>query len=139
MPSSTRADIADDWIYDRNTPINKIRLNQQVAPSGPTVNRITSQNLGLVAITSGTLRIVLSSNADGYVIADATRVVPSIALPSTALLNGNPIPVGGGDALELKRVGPTVVKPHAVSLIKIAKTPAMTHHTHLWNLKHQIH
>ena len=51
-------------------------VNQQQAPSGTTFGGSTFQSLGRFPVSSGTLKVVLSDNANGYVIADAFRVVP---------------------------------------------------------------
>jgi hypothetical protein len=64
-------------VYDGNTLLGTFTVNQQQAPTGTTVNGSTFQSLGLFQITSGTLKVVLTDNANGYVIADAARVVAS--------------------------------------------------------------
>jgi hypothetical protein len=50
-----------------------VTVNQQQAPSGPTVNGTPFQSLGHFQVTSGTLKVVLTDSANGYVIADAAR------------------------------------------------------------------
>ncbi|HWE97544.1 MAG TPA: RHS repeat-associated core domain-containing protein [Tepidisphaeraceae bacterium] len=72
---SNRADNANYLIYDGTTLIKEIRINQQLAPSGPSYGGVTYQDLGPVSVSSGTLKIVLQNNADNYVIADAVRVL----------------------------------------------------------------
>jgi predicted Zn-dependent protease len=98
--NANRADDAPYSIYDGTTLIKTVLVNQQVAPVGTAYGGVTYLDLGTVTISGGTLKIVLSNDADGYVIADATRIVPSIALPNTALLDGYPISSGGSDDAE---------------------------------------
>src|SRR5262249_50689556 len=61
------------YIYDGDTLVATIRVDQTVAASGLTIGVTSFQTLATVNITSGTLRIVLGSdNANGYYIeADA--------------------------------------------------------------------
>src|SRR5262249_14248482 len=64
-------------VYDGTTLLTTVRVNQRLAPTGgATVNGTTFQSLGKFAISSGTLKVVLSDAGDGYVIADALRVAP---------------------------------------------------------------
>jgi IPT/TIG domain len=74
---TNRATNAPYQVYDGSTLLTTIRINQQLAPSGTSVSGSIFQSLGKFTITRGTLRVVLSNNANGYVIADALRVVPS--------------------------------------------------------------
>jgi hypothetical protein len=62
-------------IYDGATLLATVLINQKVDPVGTTVGTSVFQSLGTFTITSGTLKVVLSNNANGYVIADALRVV----------------------------------------------------------------
>src|SRR5262249_20464001 len=62
-------------VYDGNTLLGTVTVNQQQAPSGPTVNGSIFQSLGPFTLSSGTLTVTLSDNANGYVIADAFRAV----------------------------------------------------------------
>jgi hypothetical protein len=64
-------------IYDGTTLVVTVRVNQQPAPAAnATVGGFPFQTLATVTIHSGTLRVVLSNDADGYVVADALRVAP---------------------------------------------------------------
>jgi hypothetical protein len=74
--SSNHASNAPYAIYDGNTLLRTVIVNQQSAPSGTTLGGVVFQNLVSVHITSGTLRVVLSDNVDAYVVADAVNVVP---------------------------------------------------------------
>jgi hypothetical protein len=76
--SSNHADNATYYIYDGATLLQTVTVNQQTAPSGTTtVGGVAFQNLATVHVASGTLRVVLSDNADGYVVADAILVAPA--------------------------------------------------------------
>jgi hypothetical protein len=71
------ADNAPFSVYDGTTLVATVRVNQQPAPTAnATVGGFPFQTLTTVTIHSGTLRVVLSNDADGYVVADALRVVP---------------------------------------------------------------
>jgi uncharacterized repeat protein (TIGR01451 family) len=76
--SSNRASNAPYNVYDGNTLLtaSPILVNQQVAPSGTTVNSFQFQPLGTFTTQSGTLKIVLSNDANGYVFAEAVRFAP---------------------------------------------------------------
>jgi hypothetical protein len=87
-------------IYDGATLLATVVVNQKNAPAGP---------LGTFLVTSGTVSVVLSDNANGTVIADAIRV--SAATPSIAALvtvsppyapNGQTTTVNG---LQLRSIG----------------------------------
>jgi subtilisin family serine protease len=65
-------------IYDGTSLLTTVLVNQQPAPNADaTVNGTPFQTLATVTVNSGTLRIVLSNNANGYVVADALRILPS--------------------------------------------------------------
>ncbi len=54
-----------------------VRVNQKQAPSGPVFEGSPWKSLGAFSIASGTLRVDLSDDADGNIIADAVRIVPT--------------------------------------------------------------
>jgi hypothetical protein len=56
------------------TPLQVISVNQRIAPAGFTDSGTVWQDLGVFAITSGTLSVKLTNAANGYVIADAVRI-----------------------------------------------------------------
>jgi hypothetical protein len=97
-PYANRADNAPFQIFDGNTLIRTVLVNQQVAPVGPASGGVVFESLGTVSVKSGTLAVVLGNNADGYVIADAVRVAPAAPIPTTLDANGVPLQVGGGSA-----------------------------------------
>ncbi len=72
---TTRATNAPYTIYDGSTPLGTVAVNQQLPPSGDMSNGITWQSLGMFNSSSGTLVVKLSDNANGYVTADAVRIV----------------------------------------------------------------
>ena len=89
VPYSNRADNAPYRIYDGNALRATVRVNQQIAPSGgTTINGVTYQNLGSYPVYSGTLRVVLGNDADGFVIADSSYV--SAATIPAVVDNGDP-------------------------------------------------
>lgn len=74
-----RADQASDAPYkvqDRLLFLETVRVDQTVPPSGGVFEGSTWQSLGVFSIASGTLRVELSDNADGNIMADAVRIVP---------------------------------------------------------------
>lgn len=86
LPYSNRATNAPYQIYDGSTLLQTVLVNQQTAPvAGTTVNSTVFQTLGTYNVSSGTLKVVLSSNANNYVIADAVRV---FALPGGVTIQG---------------------------------------------------
>jgi hypothetical protein len=61
--------------YDGTTLVKTVLVNQQPAPTGgSTQGGVPFQFLATVDITSGTLNVEISRNANGYVIADAIHV-----------------------------------------------------------------
>lgn len=72
---SNRASNAPFTIYDAQLQLAQVQVNQRQAPSGPTYDGVAWQSLGRYPISSGTLRVTLTDDADGYVSADAVRVV----------------------------------------------------------------
>jgi hypothetical protein len=74
---SNRATNATYLIYDGTTLVGTVAVNQQNAPTGGfTSAGFVFQPLGSFVINSGTLKVTLSDNANGYVIADAVGYVP---------------------------------------------------------------
>ncbi len=70
-----RASNAPYTILDGATPRGTIVVNQQNSPTGDSSNGVTWQPLGLFSIINGTLTVRLADNANGYVVADAIRIV----------------------------------------------------------------
>ncbi len=95
---SNHASNATYSVYDGGTLLGTVAVNQQQAPSGTTVNGTAFQSLGLFQVTSGTLTVVLSDSANGYVIADAARVVQAPAVPQAQVTAGSQAVAYGGSA-----------------------------------------
>jgi RHS repeat-associated protein len=99
---ANRATNAAYQIYDGATLLATVTVNQQNSPSGGvTMYGVAFQSLGHYTIDSGTLKVVLSDNANGYVIADAMLVEPAGPLGAidkyTHDKNGNVTTVTDGD------------------------------------------
>ncbi|MBI3837239.1 MAG: choice-of-anchor D domain-containing protein [Planctomycetia bacterium] len=75
LPFANRATNAPYTIFDGSAPEGTVLVNQQLMPSGDMSNGITWQSLGEFSASSGTLSVKLSDNANGYVTADAVRIV----------------------------------------------------------------
>jgi hypothetical protein len=76
--SSNHASNASYAIYDGSTLLGVVVVDQRPAPSGGvTLGGVVFQTLATVRITTGPLRVVLSDNTDGYVVADAVYIVPA--------------------------------------------------------------
>ncbi len=87
-------------VYDGNTSLGSVTVNQQQAPSGTTVNGSVFQSLGQFQISSGTLKVVLTDSANGYVIADAARAVAVAAAPQVQVSAGSrAVPYSGSYAM----------------------------------------
>lgn len=70
-----RATDAPFTLWDGDAAIATVEVNQQANPSDYRAGTVAWHELGLVTLTSDTLVVELSNDADGYVIADAIRVV----------------------------------------------------------------
>src|SRR5262249_52505131 len=68
-------------IYDGTTLVRTVVVDQRPAPSGTTVNGVVFQTLATVNVSSGTLRVVLSDNANGDVVADAVQLISNTTPP----------------------------------------------------------
>ncbi|MEC9373643.1 MAG: S8 family serine peptidase, partial [Planctomycetota bacterium] len=71
---SNRATNAPFSVYDNQTLLETIAVNQEAAPSDRTTDGADWDDLGLFDIESGTLTVVLTNQANEYVIADAVRI-----------------------------------------------------------------
>jgi len=61
-------------IYDGNTLLKTVEVNQVIAEVDYPAHGTVWDELSVVTITSGTLKVELSDNANGYVIADAILI-----------------------------------------------------------------
>jgi hypothetical protein len=70
-----RASNAPYHIYDGSSLLTVVRVNQKLPPSGIDVHGVAFQSLGVFTVNSGTLTVVMTDDADNYVVADAIHVV----------------------------------------------------------------
>lgn len=75
IPFSNRATNAPYTVLDGGATLGTVLVNQQLFPTGEQSNGITWQSLGMFNTSTGTLAVQLHDNANGYVIADAIRLV----------------------------------------------------------------
>jgi hypothetical protein len=74
-------------LYDGTSRLGAVAVSQRVAPAGgqsvtaPNTVSYTFQSLGTFTINSGTLRVVLTAQGDGGVVADAVLVRPTGSTP----------------------------------------------------------
>jgi ABC-type polysaccharide/polyol phosphate transport system ATPase subunit len=73
-PHMNRAAKAPYRLYDGDALLAEVRVNQQLSPAGALWRGAVFQSLGHHRVASGTLRVVLANDADGYVIAGAVQV-----------------------------------------------------------------
>ena len=79
QPSPAHCSAAPCNIYDDDTLVATVTVNQQMAPSGPTYNGVTFQTLTTIVPTTGTITVTVTNEAGGALVADAVR----IALPGS--------------------------------------------------------
>lgn len=72
---ATNATNAPFTLYNGSTPVSTVRTNQRFASTGLTADGATWKLLGTVTVTGGRLNVRLSNAADGFVVADAIRIV----------------------------------------------------------------
>ena len=77
--AANRATNAPYRIYDGATLIATVRVDQTRAPSGPVLGGQPFQSLGTFAIAGSSLRVVLGSDANNLVSADAVRALARAA------------------------------------------------------------
>jgi hypothetical protein len=75
IPFSNRATNAPYTVFDGSTQLGTVLVNQQLFPTGDQSNGIVWQSLGMFSTSTGTLSVRLGDNANGYVVADAIRLV----------------------------------------------------------------
>ncbi|MCO6455093.1 MAG: choice-of-anchor D domain-containing protein [Pirellulaceae bacterium] len=96
----TRATNTPYAIFDgtvAGTPLGTHRVNQQVAPDSFADSGSLWRDLDVVRITSGTLTVRVSNDANGDVVADAIRIEPLPEQPEISLTDslGNELLTGG--------------------------------------------
>jgi hypothetical protein len=80
--AADRTTNAPYFVYDGDQFLERVRVNQQERPVGMTVGGAIFQPLEAFTVRSGTLRVVLSSDANGSVSADAVRLVRLDDIPA---------------------------------------------------------
>ncbi len=114
--------------------LGTVDLNQEQAPDGFTTLGSSWESLMTVLVTDGTLVVELTDDADGYVIADAIRVVP--ANPSPA----DPIVIDGSFADW--EIVPTFTDPvddeHDTDHDQPGDTPALVDHPDVDLLSYKV-
>jgi hypothetical protein len=100
VPFTNRATNASYAVRDGATLLGSATVNQQIAPAGELSNGITWQSLGFFQTASGNLAVQLSNAANGFVIADAVRVVANGIPPQVPEMNvaGASQSIATGDA-----------------------------------------
>jgi len=76
VPAINRAANAPYTLSDGTTGLGMFPVNQKVPPAGDLFGGSAWSSLGTFPVASGTLRVQLSDNANGRVIADGVRVIP---------------------------------------------------------------
>ena len=86
---SNRATDAAYTIFDDANPVRTVVVDQQMNPSGDILGSRPWQSIGAFSIDGGTLKVQLSDDANGVVIADAVRIVmidvPDFQSPQASL------------------------------------------------------
>ena len=72
---SSHASNAPFTVFDGTAAFKTVSVDQQSSPTGEVIDGSTWQSLGVFQSTSGTLSVQLSDDANGYVVADAVRLV----------------------------------------------------------------
>ena len=75
-PHDNQAKNAPFTVFDGTVAKDTVRVNQRKAPSGPVFDGSPWESLGLYSITGDTLQVRLTDDADGFIAADAVRIVP---------------------------------------------------------------
>ncbi|MHC4179503.1 MAG: S8 family serine peptidase, partial [Planctomycetota bacterium] len=71
---SNRATDAPYTIFDGDVALGSVRVNQELTPNDLSDLGVGWESLGTFPVTSGTLKVELSDDANEYVIADAVRI-----------------------------------------------------------------
>jgi len=86
-----RASNAPFEMLDGEQSLGAVLVNQLAAPNDVEREGWNWENLGVYSVSSGTLTVRLTNDADGNVIADAVRIeaVPELSIDSVSLDEGN--------------------------------------------------
>jgi hypothetical protein len=80
-PHSNRATNAPYMVLDGSSALATVRINQEQSPNDRTDAGVSWEDLGVFTITSNTLAVKLSDDANEYVIADGVRIEPVSEVP----------------------------------------------------------
>ena len=86
-------------VYDGQTLVASVSVDQTAAPTGMSVDGHTWFSLGDVDVSSGTIVVELSNDADGTVVADAVRLIDPE--PRIGSLSATPDVVANGASVTL--------------------------------------
>src|SRR5207244_914814 len=96
VANANRADNAPYTVLDGSTPLGTVNVNEKAAPGDFTDAGANWKTLGTFTVTGSTLVVRLSNNADGYLNADAIRVLATTGAPTAAVFDGSTsVPNGG--------------------------------------------
>jgi hypothetical protein len=90
-PHSNRATDAPFSVWDDSVNLGETAVNQQLAPTDFLDQGTSWKSLGTFIVTGNMLTVLLGDDADGYVIADATRILRVGDLSAVGDLGGGHI------------------------------------------------
>jgi hypothetical protein len=95
VPGASNATNATYQVYDGNTLIGSVSVNQALAPNGVLTGGVAFQSLGIFTSTTNTIQVRLSDAANGTVVADGVY----LATPFAAAPASSPMIEGGGSMI----------------------------------------
>ncbi len=97
---SNRATNAPFTMLDNGVPVATVLVNQQLAPAGEYSDGVYWQSLGTFDTTTNNFAVRLSNAANGYVVADAIRLVAGGIAPQNPEMDiaANELSITTGDA-----------------------------------------
>ncbi len=127
VPFGNRATNAPFTIFDGTTPLATVLINEQAAPSGDLENGYVWQSLGTFTSTTGQLSVRLGDNANGYVVADAVRIVGGVVPQAAEMDVSNAgASIGSSLAAAPSTANGTDVGAVAVGITAVAQTFTIT-------------
>jgi hypothetical protein len=89
-------------ISDGGTPVATVAVNEQIAPADFSVSDTSWKGLGTYTLTGNTLRVQLSNQANGTVVADAVRIFEVVPPPpQIGSFTASPNPAKAGASVTL--------------------------------------
>ncbi len=130
VPFGNRATNAPFTVADGTVSQHAVTVNQQQAPSDVSANGVMWSSLFSVNVTTGTLTVSLGNQANGFVVADAVRIVntdPPPAVPIVAAHNlAMPLDVNGDNHVSSLDALIVINKLNAQSVAKASAPGAMS-------------